>query len=584
MRPGSLFAVEAQQLLALGKAAEAIELCKHGLVYYPDHIAGYAILSQAYLDAGQKERALNVLHDGYRRTSASQLEELRTQLTQKREMEPATFGRNPEGSNGADRGGFEHFLPQSEARPTGSRIELDEEEPAPEWAARITEPPGEPSIGMTREEETARPLPEATRPEGSMATETAATGTITRSAAQSDAASNSRRQEEPVTAGPSLSPITDKREVPEAEVSIGNEGNVEERRQPEGGVEEKSSEKEGSDERDGQPESGAAIRIFPELQRIEPVPAITTEIRNADRVERSEGEKASVVDPAATDRGRYLSLATHAGKNVARLRSSNLRLIPGLEFAPLRSGDNPHRQPIAPLINEPLPQLKFPERGSKGSLVGAESLTAVSSQQRPGDTVARQEERPRMMQPHPEIPGVDHGSIESAAPPLYSSERLQGEGATVARRRGRAYLPPSISLIEEQAGGGFGSPLLSPERENEELTPLEELARRLEHARIPVVEEEEPQSSYEPSIISETLANILVAQGKYVEALKAFQTLARTKPERYEYFQQKITEMKWRLQNPGESWPPGEEASSENPSSVDEAPFISTGQPSADED
>ena len=112
------------------------------------------------------------------------------------------------------------------------------------------------------------------------------------------------------------------------------------------------------------------------------------------------------------------------------------------------------------------------------------------------------------------------------------------------------------------------------------LTPLEELARRLEHARIPVVEEDEPQATYEPSIVSETLANILVAQRKYVEALKAFQTLARIKPERYEYFQQRITEMKWRLQNPGESSPPEvDESSSEGFPTSDWTHFTSPGEP-----
>ena len=69
-------------------------------------------------------------------------------------------------------------------------------------------------------------------------------------------------------------------------------------------------------------------------------------------------------------------------------------------------------------------------------------------------------------------------------------------------------------------------------REGETLTPLEELARRLEKARIPVIEEAEPRHAFEPSIVSDTFASILVAQGAYAEALKAYQTLARTKPER----------------------------------------------------
>ena len=78
-----------------------------------------------------------------------------------------------------------------------------------------------------------------------------------------------------------------------------------------------------------------------------------------------------------------------------------------------------------------------------------------------------------------------------------------------------------------------------------------------------MVEEYEQRPVFEPSIVSDTLANILVTQGAFAEAMKAFQTLARTKPERFDYYQQKIHEMKWRIQHPDIPWNPEEQGGSE---------------------
>jgi hypothetical protein len=155
-----------------------------------------------------------------------------------------------------------------------------------------------------------------------------------------------------------------------------------------------------------------------------------------------------------------------------------------------------------------------------------------------------------------DIPGVEGRGAESAGTSLPLPERLHEEHPGMAQRKRRPatrpYTTPGLTPLTV-SGGDMPA---AQDKPADELTPLEELARRLEHARIPVIEEDEAPSAYESSIVSETLANILVAQGKYAEALKAFQTLARMKPERYDYLQGRIVEMKWRLQNPGESWPP----------------------------
>lgn len=78
------------------------------------------------------------------------------------------------------------------------------------------------------------------------------------------------------------------------------------------------------------------------------------------------------------------------------------------------------------------------------------------------------------------------------------------------------------------------------------LSALEELAQRLEHARIPAIEEEKTISnpSFMPSIVTETMANIYVQQGAYSQAIKAYQVLARNNPERLEYFETIIADLR----------------------------------------
>lgn len=80
------------------------------------------------------------------------------------------------------------------------------------------------------------------------------------------------------------------------------------------------------------------------------------------------------------------------------------------------------------------------------------------------------------------------------------------------------------------------------------LTALEELAKRLEHAKIPVIEEEKtlPSPSFMPSVVTETMADIYEQQGAYAQAIKAYQVLARNNPDRLEYFESKIAQLRSR--------------------------------------
>lgn len=210
-------------------------------------------------------------------------------------------------------------------------------------------------------------------------------------------------------------------------------------------------------------------------------------------------------------------LALHVSRPNPGTRSSNLRLIPGLEFAPLRHEHSTPRQSLASLMHEPL---------SEGDLPF------------PSPSVATPTPPPFPDTPVDEKATNEAGEKEGSRLPVSDSlsqaiSELTGNQPVIPRNPGRIQ-----ELIRDEG--------------EENLTPLEELARRLETARIPVVDEGDARGAvFEPSIVSDTLAQILVQQKAYAEAMKAFQTLARLKPEKLDYYQEKIEEMKFFLTQPG---------------------------------
>jgi|Laugresu1bdmlbdd_1035124.scaffolds.fasta_scaffold00543_7 tetratricopeptide (TPR) repeat protein len=90
--------------------------------------------------------------------------------------------------------------------------------------------------------------------------------------------------------------------------------------------------------------------------------------------------------------------------------------------------------------------------------------------------------------------------------------------------------------------------IIRSEESQQTLSALEELAQRLEKARIPAIEEEKIIStpSFMPSIVTETMANIYVQQGAFSQAIKAYQVLARNQPERLDHFEAIIADLRLR--------------------------------------
>lgn len=90
-----------------------------------------------------------------------------------------------------------------------------------------------------------------------------------------------------------------------------------------------------------------------------------------------------------------------------------------------------------------------------------------------------------------------------------------------------------------------------PEPESKSQTPLEELAMRLERARIPIAREDIGRNEHiaVPKFVTDTMAAIYEKQGAFGQALKAYQILARNKPENLAIYQAKINEITFRMNN-----------------------------------
>ena len=83
---------------------------------------------------------------------------------------------------------------------------------------------------------------------------------------------------------------------------------------------------------------------------------------------------------------------------------------------------------------------------------------------------------------------------------------------------------------------------------------LDKLADKISQAKIPVISENNPAKQYgsetpqETMIVSETLAKIYLAQGEIQEAITVYEKLCKKYPAKENYFSQKISELKSKLQ------------------------------------
>ena len=515
--PSRFFPVEAEQLLQAGDVVNATELCKYGLVYFPENISGYAVLAQAYLMLEQPERAMNVLENGYRRTGAEglrgfsdRIREVSEGETEEKIADEENVGeRSAEEMPDSILSSSEIPLDETEEMSESSEEDLSTEDvPSPEVIVAPSFPDSSSGETVSEIEEGEADL-EAQPTEEAPPSETPSVLSLSEDEVLTERRGEFRfvlldESEEEVDGEEPIEQIMEEEEEVTEEdpssdfaffISIDpkieeGEWEVETREDPVAlREEERASDVEGIAERVQEESPETPVSVTEE--RLEVTGSVAED--EPDVVGEPESVGSAVVEPemreepvreVVNEKQESASLSIHSGSSISRLRSSNLRLIPGLEFAPLRR-DEPKLR-ITPLV------------------------------------------RPAAADPEPPLPQPD---IQSDLPA--SSQEKSGTDIP---------LPPPSE---------FSEPLPDESPANTPLTPLEELARRLETARIPVIAEEERvemgSPAFEPSIVSDTFANILAQQGAYHEAIKAYQMLARMKPERRAEYEQKIEEMRWKL-------------------------------------
>ncbi len=179
---------------------------------------------------------------------------------------------------------------------------------------------------------------------------------------------------------------------------------------------------------------------------------------------------------------RIVETATIDSRAMRMLRSSNIRLIPGLEFAPLRIESK--RRALADTAFE------FPPFRS---IRGSQRNYRIQKVRATANTLELLDNVPRN-QPHREV------TQSNVAP------------------------QPRISLDE-----------LAQQLENVRIQPQQNPKP---------IEPRGRSVSDEPTVVSETMAHIYESQGAIEQAIKAYMTLARQFPERRAYFEEKIAQLR----------------------------------------
>jgi hypothetical protein len=560
-----LFAVEARRQLAAGEPRRAIETCKMGLARHPDHAAGYVVLAAAYRSAGEPDRARLVLMRGYERTGLDSLRALSETATSESTDVPVAddtarqvaaehadgaqvaiasrddvaVDRLEEARREAERIEAERLEAErleaerieaarlETARLEAERLEADRLEVERLEAERVEAEKVEAERIEAQRVEAQRieaerfeaERVEAERVEAArieadrleaerleaerVETERAETERLERTRIEAERVEAERAHAEPEQ------PTNEPEHAPEQPATEPSHAPEQPAGEPSHAPEQPASEpahapEQPASEPSHAPEQPAREPSHAPEQPTTPAPGggLSVIERRVDRpVDRMPWLQRQ--RQRTGERTQGSSLALHSGKSAHRLTSANLRLIPGLEFAPLRAEDQGRRMMIAPIMEDPLPEWE-PRRRTT--------------------------------------------SVENAPPLPEYPATASSRAAIVSADVVSPVLEPMS--VEETAIAPVHVPVDEPAPDT---SAIDELARRLEGARIAPVGETvaSKRHVFEPSIVSDTLADILVAQGAYGEAMKAYMTLARMRPAQLKYYEERIAEMKRRILEEG---------------------------------
>ncbi|HYF02397.1 MAG TPA: tetratricopeptide repeat protein [Patescibacteria group bacterium] len=459
-----LFAVEAEKLLAAGQADEAVQLCEMGLVQYPDYPTAYGILARAYKTLGDADIAVEAIERGLERFPLNKF-----LLRLKREIYkvPATV---PQENRLKNKEVTAEIIQENAAAEEFFKSEVaTEEEIEAATVAKFALAPEEELI-IDEEVITENDVENPAELEADPAVieiseiESECEREEFEKVFKNDEQEDLIIDEEVISEDDVENPVELEADPAVIEVS---KGEAEEEREEFEEVFKTGNPIEG----ESSTEAKEVLKEMPlkeDFSKVESFPASANDVRYSP---------LRIIETFKKDETQRKSL-----------KSASVRLIPGLEFAPLRFESSKKYDRHISALPEPPPFRTF------------KTIQRVNY-------------------------AVTHPSM------FHRMEQIQQPET-------------SGNLIQRRAQeAGFVA---------QNLTPLEELATRLEKARIPVVKEDiDPQLASltrEPSVVTDTMATIYEMQGALAEALKAYQVLARQKPEKLEYYEGKIQEIKKRLQ------------------------------------
>jgi hypothetical protein len=232
------------------------------------------------------------------------------------------------------------------------------------------------------------------------------------------------------------------------------------------------------------PQSALAEDTFDEEPRATLQDAESTAAPATHDVQEARGTSVHLRENDAPPTMRIVETATIDSRAMRMLRSSNIRLIPGLEFAPLRIESSLSQRNVAAVEFPPFRAIRGSERQRR-----VRSAASVPS------TPSQLEAELRARQPSQE---PKHTSTTDS--PQKTSLELLAERL----ERARIKSPESALTAPNESGA----------------------------------------ETDEPTVISETMARIYEKQGAIEQAIKAYMILARQFPERRLFFEEKIAQLR----------------------------------------
>jgi hypothetical protein len=547
------FALQAHTLLQTGKVEEAIALCERGLEVYPDYATAYGILARAYEQMEKSSTAAAVLERGIQRLPLERSllrmktlkESNRPTLSSRSSANPAQETYTEDTSSGMlfTPPAQERDIPASRSNSTNEQTAIDEPEHTTiEWDI---EPEIAESVASLVSDKTSS-IPQLTVDD--LLSEKPETGLLRHSYVVDQEA-------EPTTPG-ELESQQPEIEQPAPEIQ---------EPQQEPGIELPEPDK---------PEIELPEPQKPEIQEPEQEPGI--ELPEPDKPEIQEPEKKPEIELPEPHKPEIEVPEPQKPEIQEPEKKPEIELPepekPEIELPEPRKPEiqEPQQEPGIELPEPQQPEIELPSpaqppAGDQVQTMGNSetrptlSLRSSEGEQATNGTTSARHSHLRIIESADtaEMPSLIWRSRNVRLIPglEFTPLRFESKKDKLYRPAYRIPDPPPFPEFEITKK----KPIRFQQRQEDSraaLTPLEELARRLEAARIPRVEEEEvavlppppaPRSEQSSPMVTETMAKIYEMQGAIGEAVKAYEALAQQKPEMAEQFMKKARELKNRL-------------------------------------